>query len=266
MKEALERRSTSVAPVPAPGVRPRSEAGRVAAGACAPHRFADVSVLPLEPEEDEEETYAEEGKEEEPEVVSLPENGGGGGGGGGSGRILGGGQCDAPLLMRRVISGPFKHGLTMDDYYPTLSGHDYWAHAGSGGPFRTSKYAGSNVQLIGLIPSSCDPRDFRLKQNVEFAVNRVNGVVHPLEGKTIDDIANARQDASHPPFRQEKRDALGTHISMADGPAALFRGQANLELDRNFETSLVGPGGSQSVTWSQSIRFVNGKVTRNEVS
>jgi hypothetical protein len=261
MKDALLRRRASAgAPVTrAPESRRRGEEQTTESR--VPHRFAEVSVLPLEPEEE------QEYEEEEPEVVSLPENGGGGGGAaGGAPAIRGTGPCDEPLLMRRVLSGPFKHGLTMDDYYPTLSGHDYWGHAGSGGPFQTSKYAGSNVQLIGLIPSSCDPRDFRLKQTVEHAVNRVNGVAHPLEGKTLDDIASARQDASRAPFRQEKRDALGIHISMADAPAARFRGQPNLELDRNFVTSLVGPGGSQSVTWSQSIRFVNGRVTKNDVS
>jgi hypothetical protein len=260
MKDSLQRRNAPVAPAPAPAARSRPEANGLEAGSHAPHRFADVSILPLEPEEEE---YEQE--EEEPEVISLPENEGGGGTTAGGG-ILTPGPCDAPLLMRRVTSGPFKHGLTMDDYYPTLSGNDYWAHAGTAGPFRTSKYAGSNVQLIGLIPSTCDPRDFRLEQKVHFTRDRVDGVVDPLEGQTLDDIANAHQDASRPPFRQERRDNLGIHISMADAPAARFRGQPNLELDRDFESSLVGPGGSQSVTWSQSIRFVNGKVTRNDLS
>jgi hypothetical protein len=263
MKDALQRRSASdVAPTPAPtAARSRRDGSRLEVGSHVPHRFADVSILPLEPEEEEEEI-------EEPEMISLPENGGGGGGGagGGSGRILGGGQCDSPTLMRVVIGGPFKHGLTMDDYYPTLSGHEYWGHAGSGGPFRTSKYVGSNIQLSGLIPASCDPRDFRLKQTVEYVVDRVNGSPHPLEGQVRDDLADAGQDASRAPFRRETRDAAGIHISMGDAPAARLRGQENLELDRRFETSLVGPAGSVTSTWETSIRIVNGRVTKNEIS
>ena len=38
------------------------------------------------------------------------------------------------------------------------------------------------------------------------------------------------------------------------------------EWDRNFTTSLIGPGGKQSIDWSVSIRVVNGKVTHVDLA
>jgi hypothetical protein len=61
---------------------------------------------------------------------------------------------------------------------------------------------------------------------------------------------------------------------MADPPsidyvkASFFSPGSNIELDREYTTSLVGPGSpgeAKSVNWSQSIRIEKGVVTRNKL-
>jgi hypothetical protein len=167
--------------------------------------------------------------------------------------------------MRAVLGGKFKGGKTMDDYYPDWKGLGRYGHPDSGGPWRTSEYVGSNAQFVGLIPSSCRPADFRLEQTVIATRNRVDGVKDQLEGVEYSDIARSGRSASSPPFRQDFQDELGHHISMADPPSRRL-GPRNVELDRTFVTSLVGPAGRTSATWSTSIRIANGTVTQNTIT
>ena len=83
----------------------------------------------------------------------------------------------------------------------------------------------------------------------------------------MDDIAKSGRDASKPPFRQEFSAGANTWaISMADPPSVSYGPSSNIEWDRSFVTSLVGPGGRKDVNWSTSIRIVNGSVTRNTIS
>jgi hypothetical protein len=106
-----------------------------------------------------------------------------------------------------------------------------------------------------------------LEQTVTRTRYRINGVVHVEEGKTFDDIAKSRLDASRPPFRQEFLGGgtapLGYIISMADPPSTGYNSTSNIEHDRDFVTSLVGPSGRQSVTWSLSTRISGGAATSN---
>lgn len=188
--------------------------------------------------------------------------------GGGSGIVGGEGgtsSCDQPLSMSKVTSGQFQGGKSMDDYYPDLVGRGYWQHSGSAGPWNTGSRVGSNAQLFGTIPSPCRPELFSLAQTVTRTRDRINGVTNPTEGQTFDDIAKSGRNASISPFRQDWLGG-GYNISMADPPSIGYSSTTNAEWDRDFVTSLIGPGGRRSVNWSISIRIENGGVTRNTIS
>ena len=178
------------------------------------------------------------------------------------------GPCDMPIGMSAVISGSFNGKLSMDDYYPDLAGKGYWDHGSTGGAFDTGTRAGANAQLIGVIRQiPCNPAAFSLAQTVTYVRTIRDGVHHPDEGKTMDDIAKSGRDASKPPFRQEFSAGPDTWaISMADPPSVLYGPSSNIEWDRSFVTSLVSPGGRKDVSWSTSIRIVNGSVTKNSIS
>lgn len=176
-------------------------------------------------------------------------------------------SCGQPRSMHKLTSGRFLGGLTMDSYYPDLTGRGFYDHPGTGGAFDTGSRVGANIQLYGVIPSPCLPNQFHLEQTVTRTRFRINGVVHPEEGRTFDDIAKSGRDASLPPFRQEFLGGgtapLGYIISMADPPSTGYNSTSNIEHDRDFVTSLVGPSGRQSVSWSLSTRISGGAVTRN---
>jgi len=179
-------------------------------------------------------------------------------------------SCGQPRSMHKLTSGAFLGGLTMDSYYPDLAGRGFYDHPGTGGTFDTGSRAGANVQLYGVIPSPCLPDQFHLEQTVTRTRLRRNGVADPTEGQTFDDIAKSGRDASRPPFRQEFLGGgtapLGYIISMADPPSAGYNATTNMERDLDFVTSLVGPSGRQSVTWSLSTRISGGAVTSNVVT
>jgi hypothetical protein len=124
--------------------------------------------------------------------------------------------------------------------------------------------AGVNVQLYGTFPSPCRPELFSLEQTVTDDKAIVDGAHEPTEGKTRDDIAETKNDASGPPFRRDWLEG-GYNVSMADPPSLRYSKVRNVEWDQTFVTSLVGPGGKASVTWKTSIRVVDGKITRNTV-
>lgn len=179
-------------------------------------------------------------------------------------------SCDQPRSMDKVTSGQFLGGLTMDSYYPDLTGGGTYNHPGTGGTFDTGSRAGANIQLYGVIPSPCLPQTFQLAQTVTRTRYRINGVIHPQEGRTFDDLAKSGRDTTRPPFRQDFLGGgaapLGYIISMADPPSTGYGAASNIEHDRDFVTSLVGPGGSKSVTWSLSTRISGGSVTTNVLS
>jgi hypothetical protein len=168
--------------------------------------------------------------------------------------------------MNKVISGAFLGGQTMDSYYPDLVGRGYYLHPGTAGPFDTGTRAGSNAQLYGVIPASCPAGTFSLAQTVTYRSKVINGVHDPREGVVQNDIAKSGRNASGAPFRQEWAGGGGYIISMADPPSIGYGPGDNIEHDRDFVTSLVGPSGRASVNWSTSIRVSNGVVTRNTIS
>jgi hypothetical protein len=174
--------------------------------------------------------------------------------------------CAAPESMTKRISGTFAGGLSLDDYYPDLVGKGYWDGAATAGPFDTGTRVGSSVQLAGTIRIPCRPDLFSLAQTVTYTRLRVGGTADPNEGKTFDDIAKSGRDATRAPFRQEFMNLDGYWISMADPPSVVYGATTDLEFDRDFVTSLVGPSGRRSVSWSTSIRIAGGKVTRNSVT
>jgi len=168
------------------------------------------------------------------------------------------------------VSGRFKGGKRMEDYFPDQAGQGNWSHGSSAGPFDTGTNAGSNVQLFGTVPSPCDPSQYTLAQTVTFDRFIQNGAHDPSEGTTQDDIAASGRSQSSAPFRQTwLGNPPGLNISMADAPAVAYRDASlgsGLELDRSFTASLVGPAGQQSVDWSTSIRVKDGNVTKNTIS
>ncbi|MCC6394304.1 MAG: hypothetical protein IT167_27150 [Bryobacterales bacterium] len=176
-------------------------------------------------------------------------------------------SCDQPVSMNVLTSGSFLGGLTMDSYYPDLAGVGYYDHPGTAGTFDTGSRAGANVQLYGVIPSPCEPSRFHLEQTITRTRYRINGTAHSEEGKTFDDIAKSGRDASTAPFRQDflggSGAPLGYIISMADPPSTGYTSTSEIEHDRDFVTSLVGPGGRKSVSWSLSTRISAGAVTSN---
>ncbi len=176
-------------------------------------------------------------------------------------------SCRQPRSMHKLTSGTFLGGLTMDSYFPDLTGRGLYNHPDTAGTFDTGSRAGANIQLYGVIPSPCRPSRFQLEQRVTRTRFRINGVAHAEEGRTFDDIAKSGRDASRPPFRQEFLGGgtapLGYIISMADPPSTGYDSKREIEHDRDFVTSLVGPGGRQSVAWSLSTRMSRGTVTRN---
>lgn len=62
--------------------------------------------------------------------------------------------------MNKIVSGSFLGGLTMDSYFPDVSGLGFWAHAGTGGPFDTGTQAGGNAQLLASSPAHALHRNF----------------------------------------------------------------------------------------------------------
>lgn len=180
-------------------------------------------------------------------------------------------SCSQPFSMDKIVSSSFLGGLTMDSYFPDLSGQGMWDHADTGGPFDTGTQAGGNAQLFGVIPSPCDPSQFHLEQTANPVRFRVNGVANPLEGTTFDDLKRSRRDFSIAPSRQDFLGGgtapLGYIITMADPPSVNYGpSRPEVERDTNFVSSLVGPGGRQSVSWSQSVRVTGGSVTRNTLT
>jgi hypothetical protein len=186
-------------------------------------------------------------------------------------------SCFSPIGMTKVTSGPL-HGhlpdgntLTMFDYFPELSGKGYLKNIRNTGTFSTANHAGANVQLYGTIPSPCRPDDFSITQTVTYIANKINGVSTPKEGGSFDDIKESGRDPSKPPFRQEWLGENGYSISIADIPgygerAKAFSSSTNIEIAKDFVTSLVGPGGSMSVDWSYRLRIEDGIVTENEIA
>jgi len=199
---------------------------------------------------------------DEEEIVDLP--GGDGGTTKGAPTASVPESCGQPRSMDKVTSGAFLGGLTINSYYPDLASRGYPATAG---PFDTGNRVGASVQLYGAIPSPCLPDQFHLEQTITRTRFRIDGAVHREEGKTFDDLAKSGRDVVHAPFRQEFLGGgtapLGYIISMADPPTTGYNSTSNIEHDRDFVTSLVGPSGRQSVTWSLSTRIAGGVVTSN---
>lgn len=180
-------------------------------------------------------------------------------------------SCSQPRSMDKIVSSSFLGRLTMDSYFPDLSGGGLWAHAGTGGPFDTGTQAGGNAQLFGVIPSPCKPSQFHLEQTANPVRFCVGGVPNPLEGTTFNDIARSGRDFSRAPTRQDFLGGggapLGYIISMADPPSVNYGpARPEVERDTNFVSSLVGPGGRQSVSWSQSVRVTGGAVSVNTLT
>ena len=185
--------------------------------------------------------------------------------------------CEAPKAMYAVTSGAFLDGLSMEDYYPDLVGHGWWAHGSSAGTWETGSRCGGNVQLVGSINMLCRPEQYQLEQTVTHDKSIFNGSPDEDNGTTRDDIADSRRNYSKAPARQEHagpvpegilyRDDVTPpselRISMADPPSVSYSQFRSIEWDRTFVTTLRGPAGSKSVTWRSSIRVADGKVTKN---
>jgi hypothetical protein len=180
--------------------------------------------------------------------------------------------------MTKVTSGRL-HGKLQDgselstlDYFPDQRGKGTMREIRTAGPFVRDNIAAANVQLYGTILSACRPELFSLRQTVTYTVDKEDGVSTAKEGTSVDDIKESGKDASKAPFRQDWLDDEGYHISMADVPGyyelgrAAFSSYTNIELVKDFVTSLVGSAGETSVNWSYRLKIEDGKVIENEVT
>ena len=142
--------------------------------------------------------------------------------------------------------------------------HDIQAYGGA------VTWSGDDAASSRPIPSPCEPSQYTLAQSVTRTRDRINGVTNPTEGQTLDDLAKSGRHFATAPFRQEFLGGgtapLGYVISMADPPSIGYGPATNAEWDRDFVTSLIGPAGRQSVSWSLSVRIENGVVKRNTLS
>jgi uncharacterized protein DUF4157 len=173
-----------------------------------------------------------------------------------------------PRLMRKVISGKFEGGKTLNDYFPDKVGTHLWGNADSAGRFDNGLRAGSAVQLIGEIPSPCNPAGvYTLAQTATVVRFRVNGRKalengKVVEGTTVDDLERSKRDYSREPARQQ----LSFAISMADAISGVpYSNLKSYEFEVNLTSSISGPGGTQSVDWGVTIEAVDGKLTNNEL-
>lgn len=173
-----------------------------------------------------------------------------------------------PLEMRKVISGKFEGGKTLDDYYPDLVGRKAWGKNDTAGPFDNGERAGSAVQLIGQYAAPCKPDiTYTLAQSATTVRFRVNGKKamengKAFEGTTFDDLLRSKRDHSKPPFRQE----FGFVVTMADPiSGAPYSRLTSYEFEVNLTSSITGPDGTKSVDWGVTIEASGGKVTKNEV-
>ncbi len=179
----------------------------------------------------------------------------------------GGEDCDIPQTVRKVTTGKFEGGKTLDDYFPDLVGKGYWGKNDTAGPFDNGSRAGSSVQLIGEYLSPClgGGSQFTFGQTASFIRARANGKKlmeggKPLEGQTIDDIKRSGRDQSKAPFRQ----TFDFAISMADPISGIvYAGLTSYEWEVDLTTSVSGKGGSKSVGWGVTVEASGGKVTKN---
>lgn len=178
--------------------------------------------------------------------------------------------CTTPTTMRKVTSGKFEGGKTLDDYFPDLVAQGSWGASDTAGTFDNGSRAGSAVQLIGVYPSPCWPdpgKNFTLGQTVTVVRARADDKKimergKPLEGQKIDDIKRSGRDQSKPPFRQE----FNFSISMADPISGIpYAPLKSYEFEANLTTSISGAGGSKSVDWGITVEASAGKVTKNEL-
>jgi hypothetical protein len=233
------------------------------------HDFAKLRIFPIQAPLARSASHVDIPTSGEPgEIVDEPPARGGAPAGGPAPNTLE--SCGQPRSMHKLTSGAFLGGLTMDSYYRDLTGRGFYDHPDKGGTFDTGSQAGANMQLYGVIPSPCLPTQFHLEQTITRTRYRINGVARPEEGRTYDDLAKSGRDVSRPPFRQEFLGGgtapLGYIISMADPPSTGYDSTSNIEHDRDFVTSLVGPSGRQSVSWSLSTRISGGTVTSNTLT
>jgi Domain of unknown function (DUF4157) len=173
-----------------------------------------------------------------------------------------------PMEMRKVISGKFEGGKTLDDYYPDLVGRKVWGKNDTAGPFDNGERAGSAVQLIGQYAAPCRPDiTYTLAQSAMTKRFRINGKKamengKAFEGTTFDDLKRSARDHSKPPFRQE----FGFAVTMADPiSGAPYSTLTSYEFEVNLTSSITGPDGTKSVDWGVTIEASGGKVTKNEV-
>jgi hypothetical protein len=179
-----------------------------------------------------------------------------------------GGSCGTPKKMVTVKSGAFHGGMSLATYYPYLVGQGYWSGSNAG-PFDTGTRVGSSIQIYGLVPSPCNPSQYTFAQTFQDTLLKRNGTTSATQGQVTDDFARSGQNQGSAPFRQlfvDTDGAEGLAISMGDPPSELYGPTDNLEWDCSYVTSLAGPSGKVSASWSTSVRVVNGKVTKNTLS
>lgn len=185
-------------------------------------------------------------------------------------RQAGGDSCASPREFRKVTSGQFEGGKTLDDYYPDLVGKGYWDTNNTAGKFDTGSRVGAALQFVGTYFSPCsgDGSQFTFSQSTTIVRARADGKKlmengKPFEGQTIDDIKRSRRDQSKAPFRQIFDFAVSIPDAISGIPYASLK---SYEFQVTSTVTLTGSGGSKSVDWGLNTEAAAGKVTKHELT
>ena len=204
-----------------------------------------------------------------PLITLAPPDAGGSVATGGGVAAAGTVSCDAPINMNKVISGKFKYGKSLNDYYPDLVGTKTWGSKDTAGPFDNGFRAGSSVQLYGEFLSPCVDQGNNLAIEQQVTIKRMRGdgkkIMEggkPLEGQTINDIKRSGRDASKAPFRQTVSFAVTFADPISGAPYSMFK---SYDFEADLTSSLVGSAGKASVNWGVTVQSAAGKITKNTV-
>jgi len=145
--------------------------------------------------------------------------------------------CPENIDVQRI--GLFKGEYDIYDFYPSLKALENGKNfvrtpENETGPIINEKRIGYQIQILSKTTGL--GRLCNFTQVLTYTKNVVNGVVHPDQGKTIDDIALSGQDQSQPPFRQY---FLG-NPTFADPISAAFRPNSHYVWD--YETCIHSGG------------------------
>ncbi len=179
-------------------------------------------------------------------------------------------DCDTPGSFRKVTSGKFEGGKTLDDYFPDIVGTKSWGSKDTAGPFDNGFRAGSALQFIATYQMLCVAGGSAYTFDQQIAIARMRGDGKKLmengkalEGQTINDVARSGRDQSKAPFRQEWLNVISMADPISGAPYTSFN---DYEFEATATTKVTGAGGSLSVTWTVKVESKAKKITTNTLT